>query len=648
MKGKGILRAWVFVALVAASLPVGGARAGTGPRVAVLAMGDAPRSTPFPASHLGVRWQGSEEAPVELRFAGPDGWEPWRRVEVAHDLGDEEREVRLSGLVRAPAATRVQVRAREGIRRLQVVVIDAVTGFRPPSPVAPVAAPAGGARQPEVVTRAQWGADESMRKGTPEFAPLSKLVVHHTVTENDDPDPASTVRAVYAYHTRANGWNDIGYHFLVDASGRVYEGRFARSYRPGETPTGEDESGRGVVGAHAKGINVGSMGVALLGNFTSAEPREPAVDSLVRLLAWKASRHGIDAHGSSPYRGSDGATRTFPNIAGHRDVGQTACPGGRLHQRLPDIRRRVAEGGGHPAPTPPSAPPAPPLPPIPGFWTVAADGRVEAVGDAPSHGSAPGGLNSPVVGMAVTPTGGGYWLAAADGGVFALGDARFFGSAGGTPLAAPVVRLEPTPTGGGYWLALADGTVLAFGDARFLGSVPNLPVGPIVGMAATPSGDGYWLASADGRVFAFGDALLATATAGRADSGLTEGSPSRAPIVSLAAAPSGRGYWLVARDGGVFAVNVSFRGSVPERRASTRAVQIRVSESGEGYYVAGEDGAVFAFGDAERRRERPGRLGAPAVVDVAMRPLRPRPASPGPALTPLTPPAPPTAPPAPR
>jgi hypothetical protein len=161
-----------------------------------------------------------------------------------------------------------------------------------------------------------------------------------------------------------------------------------------------------------------------------------------------------------------------------------------------------------------------------------------------------------------------------------------------------------------------------------------------VGMAATPTVDGYWITSSEGRVFAFGDAALNAAVAGRADSGLTAGPPSRAPIVSMAASPSGRGYWLVARDGGVFAVNVPFRGSVPQRQSYERAVQIRVTESGDGYYVAGGDEAVFAFGDADRRRERAGRLGGPAVVDVAMRPLRPRSSAPGPA--PAAPPAVPT------
>jgi hypothetical protein len=607
---RGIIRGLAggaVVALVVTGLP--GAKGETGLRVAVLAMADGPRPTPFPASHLGVRWEGSEDDPVELRFGGSVGWEPWRRVEVAHDLGDEERRIRLSGLVRAGGATRVQVRAGGGVRRPEVVVIDAVTGF--PA----VASGRGG--QPEIITRAQWGADESMRKGTPEFSPLSKLVVHHTVTENDDPDPAATVRAVYAYHTRANGWNDIGYHFLVDSAGRVYEGRRARAYRPGEPPTGEDYSGRAVIGAHAKGVNAGSMGVAVLGNFTSAEPSEAAVEAVVRVLGWKASAHGIDAYGSSPYTGSDGATRTFPNIAGHRDVGQTGCPGTRLHERLPDIRRRVAEtAGGRSAPPPPLSQ----APPVPGFWTVGSDGRVEAVGDVRNHGSAPAPLNAPVVAMAATPSGEGYWLAAADGGVFVFGDARFFGSAGGTPLPAPVVRLEPTPTGGGYWLALADGTVLAFGEAHYFGSLP-VAVGPIVGMAATPTGGGYWLTSSHGRVFAFGDAVFNGVP--------TKEPPSRARIVSMAASPSGRGYWLVARDGGVFAVNAPFRGSVPERQGYGRAVQLRVTESGEGYYVAGGDGAVFAFGDADRRRERRGWPGAPAVVDVAMRPAGARPSPPG-------------------
>src|SRR5437763_3514859 len=269
------------------------------------------------------------------------------------------------------------------------------------------------APHPEISTRAGWGANEGMRKGRPEFAPISKLVVHHTVTPNNDPDPAQTVRAIYAYHTRNNGWNDIGYNFLVDQQGRVYEGRFARSYRPGEAPTGEDESGRGVIGAHAKAVNPGTAGVALLGDYSGGVlPPEPQVDGLVRLLAWKAARHDIDPKGASPFTAVDGSQRTFPNIAGHRDVGDTGCPGGRLYERLPEIRQRVADAIGAPgAPPPPPLPPPPPVPAFPGFWSVAADGRIRPYGAAHSAGDLAGRKpGAPIVAPAPTPRADGYGM----------------------------------------------------------------------------------------------------------------------------------------------------------------------------------------------------------------------------------------------
>src|SRR5438067_11069465 len=169
-------------------------------RVEILPVGTAPRSIPFPASHLGVRWLGSEAATVEARLSTGTGWSAWRRLAVDHDLSDPGRLV-LSGLIRAAGALQVQLRAAGDAHRLEVVAIDASSA----------AGPASDRRRgtetapPEVVTRAQWGADESMRKPPPEFAPIVKLAVHHTVPENDDPDPAATVRAIYAYHLKGRG-----------------------------------------------------------------------------------------------------------------------------------------------------------------------------------------------------------------------------------------------------------------------------------------------------------------------------------------------------------------------------------------------------------------------------------------------------------
>ena len=122
-----------------------------------------------------------------------------------------------------------------------------------------------------------------------------------------------------------------------------------------------------------------------------------------------------------------------------------------------------------------------------GYWLVASDGGIFAMGDATFHGSTGNlHLNQPIVGMAATPDGGGYWLVASDGGIFAMGDAAFDGSSGNLHLNQPIVGMAATPDGGGYWLAAADGGIFAYGDATFRGSTGSLHLNrPIVGMAAT-------------------------------------------------------------------------------------------------------------------------------------------------------------------
>ena len=551
---------------------------------------------PFAVSHVGVRWTGSENAVVEVRTASaPGGWGEWRVAEVSHDLGDERRAQVLSGLVRADGARLVQARARGDARRLRVVAIDAVGG--PRRLVRALPRPAGAeVAQPAVVARAQWGADESMRRGSPAHAPISRMVVHHTVSPNDDPDPASTVRAIQAYHVRANGWDDIGYNFLVDSSGRVYEGRYARGYGTGEVPTGESLDGEGVIGAHAEGQNAGSVGVAVLGTFTDRAPPEAAVGAVQRLLAWEADRHGIDPAGTTTWAGG----RSLPTIAGHRDVGSTACPGDQLYGRLPGIRQAVAAavGAARTAATP-------------GYWALGRDGRVLAFGRAAALlGAAAAPLLAPAAAIAATPSGQGYWVVSESGRVLPFGDALLLGSPellGLVQAPGRAVAIEATPSGLGYWVAEEGGRVRAFGDAPDLG---GSPAAPVVAMARTPSGRGYWLASADGRVSAHGDARAMGSAAGRA----------RSPIVAMAAAGGGRGYWLVAADGAVHAFGDARRaGGLPERRISARVVDARSTSTGRGYYLLGEDGALFAFGDAAFHGAPTGLAGTSAVGLALMR-----------------------------
>jgi hypothetical protein len=563
----------------------------------------------FPATHLALRWTGSHDASVQVRWRTAAGWQPWQGVAVAHDLEDSDRGVVYSGLLRAPGAVRVQTRVLAGpASDVEVAALDAENGPRrlvrastPPASGAEGPEATAGPPQPPVVPRAQWGADESLRTGTPRFAPVTKLIVHHTVTANHDPDPAATIRAMYAFHTRVRGWDDIGYNVLVDAQGRVYEGRFARAHLPGEIPTGENDARHGVIGAHAEGANTGSAGVALLGDFTSVSPTPAAVAALEGWLAWKAARHTIDPRGASAFAPADGsAPRVFDNVAGHRDVRATECPGDRLYARLPAVRLRVAELVAS-------------VRVARGYWIAGRDGGVHAHGAARPFGDArAASLRSPIRGMALTPLQKGYWLLGGDGGIFAFGDAQFWGSTGAMRLNQPVVGMAPTPTGRGYWLVASDGGIFAFGDAQFFGSTGAMKLNkPVVGMAPTSTGRGYWLVASDGGIFAFGDALFRGSTGAIA---------LNSPVAAMERTPDGSGYWLVARDGGVFAFGAPFRGSVPALRLPSYAgsAALRSVPSALGYYVLGADGGVFAFGTAPFFGATPGLAPASAAVDLAV------------------------------
>ncbi|HEX6714526.1 MAG TPA: N-acetylmuramoyl-L-alanine amidase, partial [Thermoleophilaceae bacterium] len=217
--------------------------------------------------------------------------------------------------------------------------------------------------QPSVLRRADWQADESLRYDSSgaevwpaAYYPVQKLIVHHTAGQNNDPDPPATIRAIYYYHAVTQGWGDIGYNFLIDEQGRIYEGRHTLDYALGTSPTEEDASGNVVTAAHAQGYNSGTVGVALLGTLTNQDATPAAREALEKLLAWEADRHALDPNGSSLYTNPvNGTQKTFPNIAGHRDVGATECPGGVFYATLPAIRNDVASmlaGSPPPAPNP--------------------------------------------------------------------------------------------------------------------------------------------------------------------------------------------------------------------------------------------------------------------------------------------------------
>ena len=199
-------------------------------------------------------------------------------------------------------------------------------------------------------SRADWGADESIRTSTRSYAPIQLITVHHTATQNDDPDPDARVRAIYEYHVRNNRWDDLGYQALISEAGTVYEGRWSGSDSPSCVTGGgtgwdfghhtADAKSPIVTGAHTGGYNTGNFGVALLGTLTDVAPKAAARSALVDYLAELSKRHGIDPQAIVHYDNGTNAKDAY-TISGHRDFTATECPGGVLYADLPALRTDV-------------------------------------------------------------------------------------------------------------------------------------------------------------------------------------------------------------------------------------------------------------------------------------------------------------------
>jgi len=197
------------------------------------------------------------------------------------------------------------------------------TSMTSPSSRVALASAAASGSTPTIYTRGAWGADESMRKGEPSYGAVKGEVVHHTVNANtySQADVPALIRAIYAYHVERNGWNDIGYNFLIDRFGRTWEGRYGGVNRP-------------VVGAHSPGVNSWSTGAATIGNYASSATAVPtAVTTAYRnLFTWKARLHQIEPEWTVNLGGT-----TQRSISGHRDNISTECPGAALYAKIPAI-----------------------------------------------------------------------------------------------------------------------------------------------------------------------------------------------------------------------------------------------------------------------------------------------------------------------
>ena len=283
-------------------------------------------------------------APPSLEVRRPGGWETVPLEVTSADAGPDGATVEHAQQVEGRTFTEpVWVGSADGFRVADPLgrsgltatlireVVDRVAVASVPTAGAAVA-PDG----PGVNPRNAWGA-AAPKDANGVARSVRFAVIHHTASSNDysAADVPSILRSIQAFHQQSRGWNDIAYNFLVDKFGGIWEGRAGGIGRP-------------IIGSHALGVNTGSVGVSLIGDFTTAQPSPEALESAAQVVGWKLALHGVDPHGTVAVTMGDdnrfpaGTTVTLPTVIGHRDVGLTDCPGA-ASGALVAVRDRAAQ-----------------------------------------------------------------------------------------------------------------------------------------------------------------------------------------------------------------------------------------------------------------------------------------------------------------
>ncbi|MDQ3570187.1 MAG: peptidoglycan recognition protein [Actinomycetota bacterium] len=310
-----------------------GSVTGLAPRLPQFVQSDL---TPF--QMIGASWTGQATDQVRVRIRKGAAWGPWTPLEADEDDGPDpgSHEARSRRTVTRPlwigGGDGYELQAPSNALQVHLVRENGPR-LRPRR-----GAQAHAAAAPPIADRGAWGARAPSRPSA--AAPSLKMAfVHHTTGPNNysPGDVPRMLRAMQAYHMDANGWDDIGYNFLVDRFGRMWEGRAGSRQR--------------AIGAHTRGFNTASTGVAVLGTFTRTSPPPASVDGVARVVGWMLGTNGVDPAGSATMTsaGSDkyraGRSVSFPAVSGHRDGTSTTCPGQRLYDQLPEIRNRARAYG---------------------------------------------------------------------------------------------------------------------------------------------------------------------------------------------------------------------------------------------------------------------------------------------------------------
>lgn len=303
----------------------------------------------------GVSWSRAssvraQDVSVRVRVKEATGWTAWEHLDVPDEgpdtSTDEAEQARVgTAPLLTPGATAIQVRVDTATGAtptdLRVTTID--PGTSPADDdltrATPAASASAAALQPTIITRAQWGADESLRGSTTLNTTVKAITVHHTAGSNSytQDTTAAQIRGIYAYDTLTLGWADIAYNFLVDKWGRIYEGRAGSITKP-------------VRGAHSLGFNTDTMGISALGNYETAAAPTVMVDALAKVAGWKLSQYGVDPAAKVTLTSQGGTGTKYPAgtkvsldaVHAHQNTFATACPGKYLYPQMATLRSKAA------------------------------------------------------------------------------------------------------------------------------------------------------------------------------------------------------------------------------------------------------------------------------------------------------------------
>ena len=309
----------------------------------------APRQAPRRFDLLGLRWARGGDLEAQVRVRRRHGsWSDWIPLHATGAHAPDAEAAPGTEPAYTGAADIFQLRMRGSARRLWVRFVRAQPTARAARRLAGRArisrTPDARASQalPAIIPREAWGGAAVPPRAPASYGEVQLAFVHHTVTRNDytPEESAGIVLGIARYHRDSNRWNDVGYNFLLDKYGQVFEGRAGGVDQP-------------VIGAQAQGYNGVSTGIACLGDFSAIAASPVAMEALARLLAWKLGVHGtpvagpvsVVSAGGPTNRYREGTPVVFERISGHRDGNNTSCPGGSLYSQLPGLRARVAALG---------------------------------------------------------------------------------------------------------------------------------------------------------------------------------------------------------------------------------------------------------------------------------------------------------------